>query len=542
MTTPKQLPVRPSLESLRKQASRLARDVAAGDADALVRVRAQLSDERIPLSDRPMRLARREAQLVVAREYGYSGWQDLTAEVLKRLGLGLEWGAAQAERLIHDSDVAGLKALLAEYPALLTWRSEHGGLLAAAARSFGDSFDEFREQHFTRRECAELLIDAGAIVDAGVGEHLIRARARGMLHLLWNRRLLPGTLKVFTALGAMDRARACLDSGHADIATLNDAFICACRFENAPIASLLLDRCVTLDRDLAARLDRRGGREKFIERVIELCPQDLTTLASHGQPATAWQAFILAEALRTIESDDLQSFTALLRHEQWLLDDARVPFQVELIERATLKGRAPFITQLLEAGPALARSKPMPASQALEFAFTYANTHLVPLLTPLWPLPDDLPHLAGSGDFDRVRRWFDAEGRPALGDPASHTPGYDPAARLNLHWGPPNVQQVLDTAFAWACLNRHFDIADFLLAHGADIDTDWSSHEPASILHELAFHDNYEAMQFLIDRGIDMTIVDYRWGGTAEGWARYAAKDEKKADWLAAQAQQRSGR
>jgi len=25
-------------------------------------------------------------------------------------------------------------------------------------------------------------------------------------------------------------------------------------------------------------------------------------------------------------------------------------------------------------------------------------------------------------------------------------------------------------------------------------------------------------MQFLIDRGIDMTIKDYRWNSTAQGW------------------------
>ena len=165
-------------------------------------------------------------------------------------------------------------------------------------------------------------------------------------------------------------------------------------------------------------------------------------------------------------------------------------------------------------------------------AFTYAQTHLLPMLLRIWPMPDDLPHAAGSGDFARVRRWFDAAGRPALGDLANHFPSNDDWIRGNLEWGEPNMQQVLDTALAWAVMNNHFEIADFLLGHGADINTNWSSHEPASILHELVWHKNYEAMQFLIDRGIDMTIHDYRWHATAVGWAAVAAKDEKMAQWL----------
>ena len=39
-------------------------------------------------------------------------------------------------------------------------------------------------------------------------------------------------------------------------------------------------------------------------------------------------------------------------------------------------------------------------------------------------------------------------------------------------------------------------------------------------------------MQFLIDRGIDMTIEDYRWKSNARGWALYGLKDEKMAQWL----------
>jgi hypothetical protein len=73
-------------------------------------------------------------------------------------------------------------------------------------------------------------------------------------------------------------------------------------------------------------------------------------------------------------------------------------------------------------------------------------------------------------------------------------------------------------------------VADFLLAHGAAINTGWSSHDPASILHELVFHGNYEAMQFLIDRGIDMTITDYRRNATAQGWARLPRRTKRWRD------------
>ena len=130
MTASKSLPARPSLESLRKQAKRLARDVAAGDAGAIARARAQLPHAALPLS-------RRSAQLVLAREYGFAGWQDLTAEVSTRLGDGVEWAAAQARRVIHDNDVERLKQLLAEYPAWLSWHAgdDGGGLLGMATSS-----------------------------------------------------------------------------------------------------------------------------------------------------------------------------------------------------------------------------------------------------------------------------------------------------------------------------------------------------------------------------------------------------------------------
>ena len=91
MTTTKSLPARPSLESLRKEAKKLSRQLAAGHAEAIARVRSQLPDVHTPL-------ARREAQLVIAREYGYAGWEDLTAAVRERSGRDLQWAVRQARR------------------------------------------------------------------------------------------------------------------------------------------------------------------------------------------------------------------------------------------------------------------------------------------------------------------------------------------------------------------------------------------------------------------------------------------------------------
>lgn len=523
MTTSKSLPARPSLDSLRKQAKKLARDVAAGDAAAVARAQVQVTNVDLPLTQR-------SAQLVIAREYGYAGWQDLTAEVKRRLGHGLEWAATQARRVIHDNDVERLKQLLGEYPALLSWQGNGsgGGLLGIATSSYGDSFDPSREQVFTRAACAELLIEAGAVVMPSVCEALIESRARGLLQLFQRKGHLPRTLKFHSALGDLDAVRTALDENGNDLTAVNEAFMCACRFEHEAVASALLERSIALDPELGKHLDGSMGRLAFINYLIA----ERSLAFAHATPAGPWQAFLMEQVMRAIHDGDLTAFVRGLQREPWLLGEVSVGFQVGLIERATLRDRGEFITALLGLDPALLRREPPPRSQALEFALTYARPHLIPVLTSIWPLPDDLPRAAAMGDLPRVSRWFDECGAPALGDLQNHSFCTSPQARMDLQWAAPPAQHVLDTALALSVINRHFDVADFLLEHGADINTTWSSHEPASILHELVFQRNYESMRFLIDRGIDMTIKDYRWNATAHGWALYAAKDHKMAEWL----------
>ena len=529
MTAAKSLPARPSLDSLRKQAKKLARDTAAGEAGAIARARTH-----VPTVDLP--LTQRNAQLVIAREYGYPGWQHLTAEVRKRLGHGLEWAAEQARRTIHDNDIERLKQLVAEYPALLSWRSkdEHDGLLGMATGAYGDAGNPEREQWFTRAASAEWLIDAGAVVMPSVVRGILSSRAKGLLQLFQRKGLLPRTLEFLAALGDLDAVRTALDENGHDLETINEAFVCACRFQHETVASLLLERSLSLDRDLGRHIDSSVGRRAFITQFMDRGRSRVTGIG-------LWLAFVMDQVSRAAQDGDATALVSGFRQEPRLLGDEWVDFQKDLIETATFNDRGGIIAALLDLDPAILRRQPPPPSQAIEHAFTYTTTHLLPLLTRIWQVPDDLPHAAGMGDLSRVKRWFDADGKPALGDVADHQPATSVHPR-EPQWGDVGVQEVLDTALAWSVINRHFDVADFLLAHGANVNTNWNSHEPASILHHLVFMPNpYEAMRFLIDRGIDLTIEDYRWKGTARGWALYAKQDQEMADWLReAERQQRS--
>jgi len=503
MILPKHFRSNSSLESIRKQAKKLVREAAANSPDALARVQFQT----LPIS-------LRDAQLIVAREYGFASWKDLRTAVLRREGSGLEWAAAEAERAIHDNQVYRLRGLIDEYPALISWRSDAGDtLLSEAAGSFGDSGDAGREQTYTRLECAELLLDAGATASAEIWEHAIRARAKSLLQLFESKGVLPRRLDVLAALGDFEGVRENLDLNPE---TLVEALYCACRFGHKALAALILDRCVDLDPTLGERIHQWRGRSGFIDYLVE-------NSKTYSNP---WLTIVMNELHEFINQNDGSQFAEWLRRDSNLLD-ARL--RVELVEHSVWANRATFVTELLQLKPDL---PPAPTS-ALEFAFEYGNAHLIPLLTTIWPMPNDLCHAAGMGDLTQVQSWFDEAGTSRRTALNRHYPTNTPHVLKNLRWSPPNVQQVLDVALAWACMNHHFEVATHLLERGADINTDWSTHEPASMLHECAMRGDYEAAQFLIDNGIDITIRDYRWNATAEGWAIHAAKDEKMAELLA---------
>ncbi len=541
MSAVRDLPALPSLDSLRKQAKKLARDAAAGNGEAIARIQTQLPRATLPLSNR-------DAQLVIAREYGFAGWPDLTAEVQKRVGRALDWAASHAKVAIHDQDDERLRALLAEYPALVSWRGEGDQTLLDSTTSYAmDCSDPERERIYTRPVAAEMLIDAGATVERSTWEHVIKTGASGMLHLLARKNALPRTLFVLAALGDDEAVRAWLDESREsdDAAIPNErteigrALMSACRFRHTGVALRLLERAIALDPDFGRRIGRWQDRQAFVEFLIQR-PDSLWQM---GPETTPWEAFVVLQLASARDRNDLPAFRHWLDDEPWVLQRAFIHVQTELMLPACYqKDREAFIVALLERDPALLHTDPPPPRSSLIVqALSYGNAHLVPLLTRIWPLPNDLPHAAGVGDAAAVAHWFDPTGQPVLGLLAHHYPHSDPQfPRVDLHWGPPTTQQVLNIALAWAVLNRHFEIASLLLERGADINTDWATHEPASILHEAAIQGNEDAVRFLIDHGADLTIKDYRYDSTAEGWARYGSHNERMADLLAAAAARRS--
>ena len=519
MSPARDLPARPSLDSLRKQAKKLARDAAAGNAEAVGRVQTHLPRANIPLSVR-------DAQLVIAREYGLSGWSDLTAEVQHRLGRAIDWAAAQAKVAIHDENHDRLRALLTEYPALVSWHDGDQTLLDSTTSYAMDCSDPERERTYTRPVATEILIDAGATVERRTWEHVIRTGASGMLRLLARKNAIPRTLAVLAALGE--------DPGEYsnEQTIIGHALLVACRFQHTDIALQLLDRAIALDPDLGHHIGTWGSRSAFVEFLSQQ-----PGLLWQEPERTPWQTFVIAQLASARDHDDLPAFRRWLDDEPWVLSHDFVRVQTDLMLPACYeKNREAFIVALLERDPALLQTHPRPTPRASLFvqALSYGNAHVVPLLQRIWPFPDDLPHAAGIGDARAVARWFHASGEPALGSLANHYPHSDPQfPRDDLHWGPPSSQQVLDVALAWAVLNKHFEIATFLLERGANIDTDWATHEPASILHEAAIQGNEDAVRFLIDHGADLAMTDYRYRSTAEGWARYGSRDDRMAELLA---------
>jgi len=152
----KPLPPRPSLEQLKKQAKDLLKAQKSGIAESLLRIRenhpnfsaisqSELRNAKFSLSD---------AQLVIAREYGFASWPKLKEYVRAVL---LETGNPMEllKQAFKDDDSELVHKLLERAPEI---RAKINEPVAA--------FDSPAIIHVRSREMLDVLLDAGADINA----------------------------------------------------------------------------------------------------------------------------------------------------------------------------------------------------------------------------------------------------------------------------------------------------------------------------------------------------------------------------------------
>jgi ankyrin repeat protein len=162
------LPAAPSLEQLRKQAKDLLRGHRAGDPGVAARVQAHH-----PHPDEPLKLS--GAQLVVAREYGFSSWPRLRAYVDRVAAYGPELQHAFHEDLdYYEGRADGLLASAQDGTASAVAAFERrgapltrAGARAAVARAHGfGSWQALRRHVATLSEAGEPFARAYRAVEA----------------------------------------------------------------------------------------------------------------------------------------------------------------------------------------------------------------------------------------------------------------------------------------------------------------------------------------------------------------------------------------
>ena len=123
----KQFPPKPSLEHLKSQAKKLLKAYRVGSVDAIDRIRSffprlsNATDAEIQQSE----LGLQDAQLVIAREYGFENWSQLKERVI-HLGQNTEEGTAKEILFkiiraadIDEADICRVKALIAADSSLI---------------------------------------------------------------------------------------------------------------------------------------------------------------------------------------------------------------------------------------------------------------------------------------------------------------------------------------------------------------------------------------------------------------------------------------
>jgi ankyrin repeat protein len=138
----RQLPVRPNLEQLKKQSKSLLKAHQEASPDAFARIRQHhprlKNSSQDAIRNGPFTLA--DAQLVLAREYGFASWTKLRQHILNQQAApSIEASVRALRDAAGKGDLALLASLLDEHPELINEPGGPGVRTALHQAVFGSS-------------------------------------------------------------------------------------------------------------------------------------------------------------------------------------------------------------------------------------------------------------------------------------------------------------------------------------------------------------------------------------------------------------------
>ncbi len=202
-----------------------------------------------------------------------------------------------------------------------------------------------------------------------------------------------------------------------------------------------------------------------------------------------------------------------------VLVDAGASIEKPLVAAAST-GCIQVIDVLLDAGAPIETGAPWtPAEEANYWGHGDTVAHLAGRGASL----PSLRLAAGQGDVDAMAAFFSADGAllPEAGPVGCpFEDRVDPATASD-------PQHVLDQAFVLALINRQHEAADWLLAHGVDIDgVPTGTHWAGAALHAMVDFDRPETMGWLLARGASLDVRDTEFNGTPQGRAEFQGRQD----------------
>jgi ankyrin repeat protein len=174
----------------------------------------------------------------------------------------------------------------------------------------------------------------------------------------------------------------------------------------------------------------------------------------------------------------------------------------------------------------------------LEEALYWGSNAVRDLLLARGASVHNLRLAAGLGRVDLIESFFNADGtlRPEAGE--LHWP-FEDSLTSNLpkpikaelqttsNGRDDHSREIINNAFAYACMHNRIEAASLLLQKGAEINAiPHGFHYPGTGLHYAAVHGHQSMVEFLIEQGADANAKDRERGSAPASWAAYGCYAE----------------